>query len=209
MALLASPPDYQQGEAMRIMYIHVPASWLALGIYTLMAISSASFLIWRLPLGDLIAQAAAPLGAVFTLISLVTGAIWGKPMWGTWWVWDARLTSMLILFFLYIGYLALRQSFDDPLQAQKPAAYLALIGWINVPIIKGSVEWWHTLHQGASVFRLKGPALHLDMLVPLFVMFAAFGSLSLFLLLLNLRLIYVQHKIEATQLRLSRANTKS
>lgn len=203
LALWLSPPDYQQGEAMRMMYIHVPASWLALGIYTLMALGSAAFLVWRLPLGDLIAAAAAPLGVVFTLISLITGAIWGKPTWGTWWVWDARLTSMLILFFLYMGYMGLRQSFNDSFESQKPAAYLALIGWINIPIIKGSVAWWHTLHQGPSVFRLKGPALPVDMLLPLFVMVAAFGSLFLLLFLLNLRLVYLRRKIEALQVRLS------
>lgn len=188
---------------MRIMYVHVPASWLALSIYTFIAAWSAVFLIWRLPLGDLMAQAAAPLGAIFTLISLLTGSVWGKPMWGTWWVWDARLTSMLILFFLYMGYMGLRQSFDHPFHSQQPAAYLALIGWINIPIIKGSVEWWHTLHQKASVFRLKGPALHIDMLVPLFVMAAAFGSFFLALLLLRMRLVYVRHKVEALQMRLS------
>ncbi|MGL5719791.1 MAG: heme ABC transporter permease CcmC [Alphaproteobacteria bacterium] len=197
LALVISPPDYQQGQAMRMLYIHVPASWGALAVYTLMALGSGIFLIWRAPVGDLIANAAAPIGAVFTLISLVTGILWGKPMWGTWWVWDARLTSMLILLLLYGGYLGLRHVFDDPFQAQKPAAYLAIFGWLNVPIIKGSVYWWTTLHQPASIFRAKGPALHPEMLLPLGVMLVAWIALFFGLFRYSFRGVFMESKLLA------------
>lgn len=194
-ALFISPPDYQQGQAMRILYIHVPASWGALAVYTLMALGSSIFLIWRAPVGDLIAHAAAPIGAVFTLISLVTGILWGKPMWGTWWVWDARLTSMLVLLLLYGGYLGLRHVFDDPFQAQKPAAYLAIFGWLNVPIIKGSVYWWTTLHQPASIFRTKGPALHPEMLLPLGIMLLAWVALFCVLFHYSFQAVFSESKL--------------
>jgi heme exporter protein C len=197
LALIFSPPDYQQGQAMRILYIHVPASWGALAVYTLMALGSAAFLIWRAPLGDLIAHAAAPIGAVFTVISLVTGILWGKPMWGTWWVWDARLTSMLILLLLYGGYLGLRHVFEDPFQAPKPAAYLAIFGWLNVPIIKGSVYWWSTLHQPASVFRTQGPALHPEMLLPLGVMLVAWVALFIGLFRYRFQAVFMESKLLA------------
>ena len=147
------PADYQQGETVRIMCVHVPAAWMALEVYVLMAVASAVGLIWRHPLADLMAKAAAPIGAGFTFLALVTGSLWGKPMWGTWWVWDARLTSVLILFFLYLGYIALWQAFDDPEQGRQGGCHLALVGVVNVPIIKFSVDWWNTLHQPASVFR--------------------------------------------------------
>ena len=152
--IFSSPADYQQGETVRIMYVHVPAAWMALFAYTFMALASGSFLIWKHPLADLSAQAAAPIGAGFTAIALVTGALWGQPMWGTWWVWDARLTSVLILFFLYLGYMALVNGFDDPERGSRMGAILALVGFVNVPIIKFSVDWWNTLHQPASISRL-------------------------------------------------------
>jgi heme exporter protein CcmC len=169
-----SPADYQQGETVRIMYVHVPAAWMALFTYTLMALASGSFLIWKHPLADLSAQAAAPIGAGFTAIALVTGALWGQPMWGTWWVWDARLTSVLILFFLYLGYMALVNGFDDPERGSRMGAILALVGFVNVPIIKFSVDWWNTLHQPASISRLDAPAIDPSMLTPLLLMAIGF-----------------------------------
>ena len=173
-ALVNSPADYQQGETVRIMYLHVPAAWMALFTYTMMAVASAVSLIWKHPLADVAARAAAPLGAAFTALALITGMLWGEPMWGTWWVWDARLTSVLILFFLYLGYIALWDAIDNPATASRAAAILALVGFVNVPIIKFSVDWWNTLHQPASVLKMGGPAIHPDMLVPLFLMFALF-----------------------------------
>ncbi len=187
LALYASPPDYQQGEAVRIMYVHVPAAWMALFIYVIVAAGSISFLIWRHPLGELIAEAAAPIGACFTALALVTGSLWGQPMWGTWWVWDARLTSVLILFFLYLGYMALRNAFDDPVKGGRAASLLAIIGTINLPIIKFSVDWWNTLHQPASVLRLGGPTIHPDMLWPLLIMAAGFKFYFLSVGIIRLR----------------------
>jgi heme exporter protein C len=173
-ALFQSPADYQQGETVRIMYIHVPAAWMALFAYCTIALASACALIWRHPLADVAAEAASPLGAGFTLIALVSGSLWGKPMWGTFWVWDARLTSFLLLFFLYLGHIALSQAFDDRQRGRRAAAILALVGAINVPIIKFSVDWWNTLHQPASIMRMGGPAIDPSMLVPLLLMAAAF-----------------------------------
>jgi heme exporter protein C len=147
LALVVAPPDYQQGESVRIMFVHVPAAWLALLVYLLVAMASAVALVWRHPLAGIAAQAAAPLGAAFTLVCLVTGSLWGRPMWGTWWVWDARLTSVLVLFFLYLGYIALANAFDDPGRGGRAASVLALVGVVNLPIIKFSVDWWNTLHQ--------------------------------------------------------------
>lgn len=174
LALLASPPDYQQGESVRIMYVHVPAAWLALFAYAFIAVASASALIWRHPLADVAAESASPIGAMFTLIALVSGSLWGKPMWGAFWVWDARLTSFLLLLFLYLGHIALGQAFDDRQRGRRSAAVLAVIGAINLPIIKFSVDWWNTLHQPASVFRLDGPSIDSAMLAPLLVMAVAF-----------------------------------
>src|SRR5690349_11815762 len=149
-----APEDFQQGITVRIMYIHVPFAWLAMMCYTIMAISALGTLVWRHPLADVALKSAAPIGATFTALALITGSIWGKPMWGTWWVWDARLTSELILLFLYLGYIAFRASFDDIQRADRASAILAIVGVINVPIIHYSVEWWTTLHQPASVTRL-------------------------------------------------------
>ena len=187
LGLVQSPPDYQQGDSVRIMYIHVPSAWMALFVYSSMAIASATAIIWRHPLGFLIAKASAPVGACFTVICLVTGSLWGKPMWGTWWVWDARLTSVLILFFLYIGYIALVNAFDDPTRGQRAASILALVGAVNVPIIHYSVIWWNTLHQPASVARLDGPAIHSSMLWPLLTMAIGFTALYVALLIVRLR----------------------
>ena len=173
-ALLKAPPDYQQGEAYRIMFVHVPAAWMALMIYAMMAVASMIAFIWRHPLAEISARAAAPLGVVFTAIALITGSVWGKPMWGTYWVWDARLTSVLFLLFLYIGYIALHDAFDDPARGARAAAILCLAGTVNLPIIKFSVEWWNTLHQPASILRADGPAIHPSMLTPLLVMWAAY-----------------------------------
>ncbi len=197
--LVLSPPDYQQGEAMRIMYVHVPASWMALGVYTFMALMSLFALVWRHPLAELLAQAAAPIGAIFTAISLITGSIWGKPMWGTWWVWDARLTSVLILFFLYLGYIALIRAFDDPAKGIRAASVLALVGWINIPIIKFSVDWWNTLHQPASLTKLSAPSIHSSMLTPLLLMTAAYTAYFLVALILRLRLEHMRRKSLVSQ----------
>lgn len=180
LGLVEAPADYQQGETVRIMFVHVPSAWLALGLYTAMALASASGLIWRHPVADLLAKAMAPVGAGFTLIALITGSLWGKPMWGTWWVWDARLTSVLVLFFLYLGYIAIWQAYDDPTKGARAAAILALVGFVNVPIVKFSVDWWNTLHQPASVVKAGGPAIHSSILTPLLVMtlgFFAFAAL--------------------------------
>jgi len=174
LAFFVAPADYQQGDSVRIMFIHVPAAWLAMFCYSLMALAALGTLVWRHPLADVAAKAAAPIGATFTLLALLTGSIWGKPMWGTWWVWDARLTSVLVLFIMYLGLIALWRSFDDPARAGRVAAILTLVGFINIPIIKFSVEWWNTLHQPASVMRLDGPTIHPTMLWPLLVMAAGF-----------------------------------
>jgi heme exporter protein C len=182
-----APPDYQQGETVRIMYIHVPAAWIALGAYTLMAVSALGTLVWRHPLADVSAKAAAPVGAAFCFVCLVTGALWGRPMWGTYWVWDARLTSVLVLFLVYLGVLALWRAIEDPGQAGRAVAVLTLVGFINVPIVKFSVDWWNTLHQPASVFRIGGPTIHPDLLTPLLVTAAGFAALFLALYLAAMR----------------------
>jgi heme exporter protein C len=176
LGFFIAPADYQQGESMRIMFVHVPSAWMSMFIYSGMAIASATGLIWKHPVADLMAKASAPVGAGFTFATLASGSLWGQPMWGTWWVWDARLTSYLILFFLYIGYMALWEAFDDPQRAGKAAAILALVGAVNVPIIKFSVDWWNTLHQPASVMKMDGPAIHPSMLVPLLMMALGFTA---------------------------------
>jgi heme exporter protein C len=200
LALFVAPPDYQQGEAVRIMFVHVPAAWMASFVYALIAVASAVALIWRHPLADIAAQSAAPLGAAFTLLCLVTGSLWGERMWGTWWVWDARLTSVLVLFFLYLGYLALVNAFDDPGRGARAGAILALVGIVNLPIIKFSVEWWHTLHQPASVFRLGGPTIDPSMLWPLLVMAVGFMLFFAALLLVRMRTALMAAKIRALRL---------
>ena len=199
--LFASPPDYQQGETVRIMYIHVPAAWMALFCYSSMAAFSAMSLIWKHPLADLAARATAPVGAVFTFLALFTGSLWGQPMWGTWWVWDARLTSMLVLFFLYIGYMALNNAFDDPERGAKSAAVLALVGFVNVPIIKFSVDWWNTLHQPASVLKMGGPSINSAMLLPLLLMAFGFTVYYFWVLMLRIKGEINAHKIRNLQIR--------
>ena len=187
LALFASPADFRQGETVRIMYIHVPAAWMAMFVYGGMAAASAAGLIWKHPLADMAARASAPIGACFTFVTLVSGSLWGQPMWGAWWVWDARLTSMLILFFLYLGYIALVNAFDDPARGAKPAAILALVGAVNIPIIKFSVDWWNTLHQPASLVTMEGPKVHASMLWPLICMILAFTLFYVAVGILRLR----------------------
>jgi heme exporter protein C len=198
-ALFISPPDYQQGETVRIMYIHVPSASLSMAIYTFMAAASAAFLIWKHPLADIAARASAPLGAAFTLITLITGSLWGKPMWGAWWVWDARLTSVLVLFFLYIGYIALSDAYAQIERGKKICAVLALVGFVNIPIIRFSVEWWNTLHQPASIIREGGIAIDPSMQLPLFSMFFAFTLLYATLLVMRMKTALIQQKIRRLQ----------
>jgi heme exporter protein C len=178
-----APPDYQQGYTVHIMFIHVPAAWMSLFVYACLAGASLMSLIFRTALADAAARAAAPLGAGFTLLALVTGSLWGRPMWGTWWVWDARLTSVVVLFLFYLGYLALRAAIDDETRAARACAILALVGVVNLPIVHYSVVWWNSLHQGASVFRKDGPAMPAIYLAPLLTLalcyMAAFGALWL------------------------------
>jgi len=165
--LVLAPPDYQQSDAFRIIYIHAPSAWLSLMCYTVMATAAAVGLIWRIKLAHAVAAATAPIGASFTALALATGSLWGRPMWGTWWEWDARLTSELILLFLYLGYMALRSSFDDLTRADRASALLAVVGVVNVPIIHFSVYWWNSLHQGATVMKLGRSEMPASMLVPL------------------------------------------
>ena len=185
MAFFVAPEDYQQGKTVRIMFVHVPSAWLSMGGYAMLAALGASLLVWRHPLAALMARAAAPVGASFAAVCLLTGSLWGRPMWGTYWVWDARLTSMLLLFFLYLGHIALSRAYDEPERGDRAAAILALIGVINLPIIKFSVDWWNTLHQPASITRLDAPAIHNSILVPLLWM--AVSLLFLFVWLVLLR----------------------
>jgi heme exporter protein C len=196
LAIVKAPPDYQQGETVRIMFVHVPASWLALLIYTVMALASAIAIIFRHPLADAAAKTAAPIGAMFCFLALATGSLWGKPMWGAWWVWDARLTSMFVLFLLYLGYIAVWQAIDEPNRAAMIARIVALAGFINVPIVKFSVEWWNSLHQPASVLRMGGPTIDPSMLWPLAVM----GVAYLFLFI-ALHLVAIRSEIAARKIR--------
>jgi heme exporter protein C len=188
-ALFSSPPDYQQGEMVRVMYVHVPSAWMSLGIYSFMAFCSFSSLVWKTKLSYIMSVAAAPIGATFALITLITGSIWGKPIWGTWWVWDARLTSMLVLFLIYISYISVVNSGTSIMRAEKPACVIAIIGFINIPIVKFSVDIWYSLHQTASVFKLSGPSIHSSMLMPLMIMFTSFICFFLLLLLMRTRIL--------------------
>ncbi len=172
--LIEAPADYQQKDAFRIIYIHVPSAWMSLFVYMVLAGAGAVGLIWRIKLADVVAASSAPIGASFTFLALATGSLWGKPMWGAWWVWDARLTSELILLFLYLGYIALQSAIEDKRNAARASAVLALVGVVNIPIIHYSVEWWNTLHQGATVTKLDAPSIHLSMLIPLLLMAVAF-----------------------------------
>jgi len=200
LGLFVAPPDYQQGDAVRIIYIHVPSAWMALFVYTSLAIASAVGLIWKHPLADVFAKAAAPVGAAFTVICLASGSLWGKPMWGTWWVWDARLTSVLVLFFLYCGHMVLAEAFDDPQRGARASGILAIVGIINVPIIKFSVDWWNTLHQPASITRLDAPAVHASMLAPILLMAVGFTAFFVTVVILRMRAELLARRIRALRL---------
>ena len=201
LGLFASPPDYQQGETVRIIYIHVPSAWLALFGYVGLGLCGLFYIVWRHPLADIAARAIAPVGAMFAFLTLVTGALWGKPMWGAWWVWDARLTSMLILFFLYLGVIALANGFDRPERGSRPAALLALVGLVNVPIVKFSVDWWHTLHQPASIMRNGGPAIDSSMLTPLILMLIACHGYFALVVILRMRALITARRIANLELK--------
>ena len=196
-----APADYQQGETVRIMYIHVPFAWLAMFGYSMMALSALGILVWRHPLADVAHKAMAPIGAVFAFLCLVTGSLWGRPMWGTYWVWDARLTSMLVLLLLYLGLLALRSAIEDPNQAGRAAAVLSLVGFVNVPIVKFSVDWWNTLHQPASVFRMDGPTIHSSLLWPLLVCAIGFTLLMLALHMAAMRTEIFRRRLRVLEAR--------
>ncbi len=200
-SLLDSPPDYQQGESVRIMYVHVPAAWMAMFVYSVMAVSSFVFLVFKHGIGDVIARASGGIGACFALLTLVTGSLWGKPMWGAWWVWDARLTSMLVLFFLYLGYVVLARQADNDEAAQKACAALALIGFVNIPIIKFSVEWWQTLHQPASVLRLDGPTIAPEMLLPLLLMALGFTFFYFVVVIYGMNTLVSRAKLHRARVR--------
>jgi len=201
----SAPQDYQQGETVRIMFVHVPSAWLALFLYVAMAVAALGTLVWKHPLADVAARATAPIGAAFTFLALVTGSLWGKPMWGTWWVWDARLTSMLVLFIMYLGLIALWSAFEDPIRAGKVVAVLTLVGVVNIPIIKFSVDWWNSLHQPASVFRMDGPTIHPSILVPLLVMAIGFTLLAVVLQLLAMRNEILRRRLRTLGLRAAAA----
>ena len=203
LALFVAPEDYQQGQTVRIMFIHVPSAWLSMFSYTLMTLSAIGTLVWKHPLADVSAKAIAPLGAAFAFLTLVTGSIWGKPTWGTWWIWDARLTSVLVLFIIYLGLITLWRVIDEPAKAAKITSVMILVGFVNIPIIKFSVDWWNTLHQPASVFRLDGPAIHPDILTPLLVMAFAFSFIFLSLHLIAMRNEIMRRRIRSLQSRIA------
>ena len=194
--VLGAPDDYQQGATAKIMFIHVPSAWLSMAIWSVMSIAALGTLVWRHPLADVAAKMAAPIGAAFTLQCLVTGSLWGRPMWGTYWVWDGRLTSVLVLFLMYLGVIALWRTIEEPARAARAVAILTLVGAINLPIIKFSVDWWSTLHQPASVVRLGGPTIHPSLLTPLLVM-----ALAFFLLFLTLHLAAMRNEIMRRRIR--------
>jgi heme exporter protein C len=194
--VIGAPDDYQQGATAKIMYIHVPSAWLSMFIWGTMSIAALGTLVWRHPLADVAAKAAAPIGAALTLQCLITGSLWGRPMWGTYWVWDGRLTSVLVLFLMYLGVLALWRTIEEPARAARAVAVLTLVGAINLPIIKFSVDWWSTLHQPASVLRLGGPTIHPSLLTPLLTMAIAF-----LLLFLTLHLAAMRNEIMRRRVR--------
>src|ERR1700716_1387686 len=199
-ALFVAPDDYQQGATVKIMFIHVPSAWLGMFCWSLMSVAALGTLVWRHPLADVAAKTAAPIGAAFTFLCLFTGSMWGRPMWGTYWQWDARLTSVLVMFIMYLGLIALWRTVDDPGRAGRAAAFLTLVGAITLPIIKFSVDWWNTLHQPASVFRLGGPTIVLSMLLPLLVRALAFPALFLTLWLVRIRPAILARRIRALRL---------
>lgn len=199
LTFAVAPDDYQQGATVKIMFIHVPFSWLAMFGWSIMTVAALGTLVWRHPLADVSAKTAAPIGAAFTFLSLVTGSLWGRPMWGTYWEWDARLTSVLILFLMYLGVIALWRAVEDHTRAARAAAILTLVGAINLPIIKFSVDWWNTLHQPASVLRAGGPTIHASILTPLLVMAVAFS-----LLFVTLHLAAMRNEILRRRIRTMR-----
>jgi heme exporter protein C len=196
----AAPDDYQQGATVKIMFVHVPAAWLGSFIWAVMSIAALGTLVWRHPLADVAAKTAAPIGAAFTFLCLFAGSMWGRPMWGTYWVWDARLTSVLVLFLMYLGLIALWNTVEDPSRAARAAAILTLIGALNLPIIKFSVDWWNTLHQPASVMRLGGPTIHPAILTPLLVMTVAFTLLFVTLHLAAMRNEILRRRVRTLRL---------
>jgi heme exporter protein C len=200
LSFFVAPPDYQQGETVRIMFIHVPSAWLSMFGYLLMAVAALGTLVWRHPLADVAAKAIAPVGAAFTFLALTTGSLWGRPMWGTYWVWDARLTSVLVLFLMYLGLIALWRAVEDPGRAGRVAAVLTLFGVVNLPIIKFSVDWWNTLHQPASVFRVGGPTIDASMLWPLMVMAVAMTLLFLALVVMAMRNEILRRRVRTLEL---------
>ena len=207
-ALLASPADYQQSEYVRIMYVHVPAAWMSQFVYVSMAVAALGTLIWRHPTADVAARAAAPIGAVFTFLALLTGALWGQPTWGTWWEWDARMTSTLILFLMYIGLILLRNVIEPQSQAATICAALTLVGVVIIPIIRFSVDWWYTLHQPASVFRASGSTIHPDMLWPLALMALAYTTLFFVLLFMRMKNDIHAKKVERLKRQIAFAETE-
>jgi len=199
--LVLAPPDYQQGDGFRILYVHAPSAWMSMFVYATMAIAAGVGLVWRIKLAHAVAAASAPIGAWFTFAALATGSLWGKPMWGAWWVWDARLTSELILLFLYFGYMALRGSFDDRDRADRASAVLAVVGVVNLPIIHYSVFWWNTLHQGSTITKIGKPSITGDMLWPLLVMLLAFTLYYVAVVLVRLRAEILRRERDASWLR--------
>jgi heme exporter protein C len=207
-ALFNSPADYQMGDTVRIMYVHVPTAWLSQFVYATMAVSALGTLIWRHPMADVSMKAAAPLGAAFTTMALLTGSLWGRPTWGTFWEWDGRMTSTLVLLFIYLGIIALWRAFDDQLRAARVVAVFTLVGAINIPIIKFSVDWWSTLHQPASVLRADGPKMPGEILTPLFVMFFAFTFLFFTLQLAAMHIEVRRRRIATLERRAARGETR-
>ncbi|WP_431281005.1 heme ABC transporter permease [Humitalea sp. 24SJ18S-53] len=203
-ALAWSPPDWQQGETVRILYVHVPMAWLAMGGYVGLAVLSVIALVWRHPLADIAARELSPVGAAACALCLATGSLWGRPMWGTWWVWDARLTSVLVLFFLWAGHAALSRAFEDPERGGRAAAILALVGVVNIPIVKFSVDWWNTLHQPASVTRLAAPGLHVEILYPLLVNALGFSLLFAAVVLSRTRAAVMERRLRSLELAAAR-----
>ena len=204
LAFFASPPDYQMGDTVRMMYVHVPTAWLSQFCYAVMFVSALGTLVWRHPMADVSQKAAAPLGAAFTALALFTGSMWGRPTWGTFWEWDGRMTSTLVLFFIYMGIIALWRAFDDQLKAARIVAVITLVGAINIPVIKFSVDWWQTLHQPASVFRLDGPSVDGSILLPLLVMTGAFSLLFLSLHLVRMRTEIAKRRVRSLQIAQAR-----
>jgi len=192
--LLFVPPDYQQGDAFRIIYIHVPAAFMSLFIYAIMAISATIYLIWKIKIAEIIAKVSAPIGVLFTGLTLVVGSIWGKPTWGTFWIWDARLTSELILLFIYFGIIAIRSAIPEPTLAAKASSVITLIGLVNIPIIHFSVDWWHTLHQGPTLFKLGRPAIAANMMWPLLAMMAAFFLYYVWVMMIKIRIELIKRE---------------